>query len=342
MIQASKKNFAAFLAAAVVMVGVASVASAQAIKMSGGIAVGAGYLTQESQATPKSDSLAGMEVVGDASINFSAQKGAFEVQVELGVSEDPGQALDTARHELRWNIDKAKAVEISSHSFGIEAVRGNVSVVNAPGGPVGDEEVNIDFADAGVANFEMNLGSMVIGGAISDACVPECGYGADADGNMVSGDIGQQSQVAHIRGGDKNLSYNGYYAMSSGVFSVSGDSGSSTAMGGGFSMETGGMTIGGDYASYTIGCVKALGCGDDIAITSIGASLMTKGMGGHFVKHSVDGGAETTNIDLVYLMEKGPVTMGPEYRQTTTSIDTGFDTVDVVDSFIVFGMSMDF
>ncbi|MDH5753555.1 MAG: hypothetical protein OEZ59_14185 [Deltaproteobacteria bacterium] len=331
-------------------------AQAQNVKVTGDVKTGAGYMTWQMATPTGTESMSTPQMLGDASIGLEATKGAFELSTKVSVEENPDQMgnpnlagapekhLMHWNHEVRWNIDKAKALEVSGNAFGIDAIKGNVAVINAPKGPVGGLEANLDFRGQGLANFEMDMGNMTVGAGLSDGCVPECGYRRLdlATGELVTATDFSQTLVGHIKGKADKINYNAYYTTSKGTFTGTKEIGKGTGIGAGGNMDMGNMKLGADYTSATLVCQDSLfECADPIKLTGMGLSMkMKNGFGGHIVKHSLAGAlkAEVTNIDVVYLKENGGVSYGPEYRQTAYSQGGSSAT----DSIILFGMSAGF
>ena len=123
------------------------------------------------------------EGVGEASFFLAGSKGQFSAQIEISVAES-ADTLDGAEHELVWSPTTSLYITISGQNFGIAPDEGNISVVNAPGGPVGDEEAFIDFSGTGMLNVAYTAGATVVGVALLDDCVPECGFG-DSSGDHI-------------------------------------------------------------------------------------------------------------------------------------------------------------
>ncbi len=325
--------------AAILLFAAAPLTRAAGVEVSGSVAAGFGQVSLGEPATdPATTSLDG---VGEAVVNFAAEKGSFSAQIELTVAEDA--VLDGQAHEVVWAISTALSLTMSGQSFGVEPVDGNISVINTAGGQVGDERVALDFAGTGLMNVEFTAGGIILGLALLDGCVPECGYSSvDAyptDERMTS--------VLHLRGKAGPLGYNVYAASSSGSFNMGAgnalESGSGSGAGLGLLFETEAMTIGFDYATATIVCQQDAGgtCTDDDEIAGFGVSASVAGFGIHYVSAENTIGAsktELTNIDVVYVMEVGDATVGPEYRSTT--VDDGTDTS--TDTFILFGMLLEF
>ena len=331
----SKRLISGLLVAGVLALG-SSHALAQAIKTSGSIAVGAGQTNLQSQGKVQ-----GFDMVGEASINFAIKQGEFDGQVELGVADDPNQALDTARHEMKWALKKDISVTMSGYGFGIESVQGNVSVVNAPAGPVGDLEANLDFSDMGLVNGEMTSGAMVFGVGISDKCVPDCGYTIDVDGNIISAESENSTMVLHGRGKSDKVNFNGYYTISSGLYLADQQKGQGQAIGGGFAYDGGSFTAAGDYVQATVVCNPNMNCGSNLVTTAMGVGFTSGAIGGHYHSESTVVGTASvgvTNMDLVYSMPMGKATVSPEYRSVTYT----FPGSSITDTFILVGMSMDF
>ena len=307
---------------------------AQDLKITGSAATGIGQVTLNEESS--------IDAVGEAAINFAATKGAFSAQVELGVADDPGQALDTAEHEMVWAISDAMSLTLTGYGFGIASVGGNISVINAPGGQVGDMEANLDVSDLGLANFEYKMGDLTVGLGLVDACVPACGYGVDGDGNEITGDTAAQTMVVHARGSAGAMGYNAYVTSASATVGGA-DSATGSGLGVGVTFDGGSFTAALDYMSSTVGCITGLGCSDDVVFTAMGVAVTAAGAGLHYYSDSVAAGSVTgdavTNIDLVYTFPVGDATVGPEYRMVTTTPPEGDATTD---SFVVFGMSIGF
>ena len=117
------------------------------LKISGAMAVGVGNAVLGSAGT------AGSDGVGEGSVTFEATQGDFTAKMEIGIA-DTAEALDTAEHELKWSATKNFAIIMSGHAFGTDSTDGNIGVTNAPDGPAGNMEVNLDFSDAGLINIE--------------------------------------------------------------------------------------------------------------------------------------------------------------------------------------------
>lgn len=129
------------------------------IEVSGSVAVGFGQVSLGEPATdPATSSLDG---VGEAIVNFAAEKGAFSAQIELEVDE--ATTLEVAQHELVWAISDSLSLIMSGASLGIESAEGNIGVINGPAGQVGDEEVALDFSDTGMVNVEFTTGGIPLG-----------------------------------------------------------------------------------------------------------------------------------------------------------------------------------
>jgi len=237
------------------------------------------------------------------------------------------------------------AIIISGRSFGLQPEDGNLSIVNAPGGPVGDEEARIDFANTGLLNVEYTVGGTVLGFAALDACVPACGYGLDAEGAPLHPEEEPSTLVAHLRGGGEPLAYNAYLARSSGSFADAGGSGSGTGAGLGLVVEGSGYRVGVDAARITITCNPAAGgtaCTDDNSQQRWGVAVTVGGFAAHYVAISDETGPvneDTASVDVVYLWDVSGATVGPEYRTTTVTAPDGTDSTA---SFLLFGMSLGF
>ncbi len=317
-------------------------ALAEEIKIGGSIAVGFGQANLESEGETSS-----VDGVGEAAINFSAEKGPFSVQVEIGIA-DTAESLDIAEHELVWSPTEPLSITISGFSFGVESADGHISVVNAPGGPVGDEEVFFDYSDAGLLNIEFDTSTLVLGIAVSDGCVPECGYGLDsAADEPLAPDTELMTLVLHARGEAGPLAYNVYAANSSGTFSSAAvpQEGTGSGLGFGLVFESEAFGVALDYSAATVECAADAGdtvCSEDLQQTKSGVALTAAGFGMHYFMGKDEIGTatvETTNIDMVYLFDVGEATVGPEYRVITTK-ESGAGGVS--DSFALFGMSLEF
>ena len=247
---------------------------------------------------------------------------------------------------MAWSPTDRLSIIVSGLSFGIEPSEGNISVVNAPGGPVGDEEAFIDFSDTGMLNIEYNLGATILGMALLDICVPECGYELDAaSAETIHPDTELMTVVMHLRGSIALLSYNAYAAASSGTFSASSKDGAGSGGGVGLVFQSGGFRAAMDYSQITVECNLDAGgaiCTDDNEQTRWGVAVNLGGFGAHYYFGEDETGTEaekTANIDAVYLVELGDAVVGPEYR--TTSIENP-DGTESTDSFLLFGMSLEF
>lgn len=249
------------------------------------------------------------EGIGEATVNFEATKDSFTGLIEITIAET-SEELDTAEHELVWSPSESVSIIISGHSFGIESADGNISVVNAPGGPVGDEEAFIDFSDTGMLNVEFKMAEIVLGLAIIDACVPECGYGLDATtGESFFSDSELGTVVAHLRGSVGAFAYNAYGAQSSGTFADTQTGGDGSGSGLGLVLDSGPFRVAIDYAQITVDCSPSAStqtCVDDNELAQWGIALNIGGFGVHYFFAEEITGAdaeETSNIDIVFLIE---------------------------------------
>lgn len=312
----------------------APLSNAQDLKVTGSVAVGFGRVNLEST-DPETT---GPDGVGEAVLNFAAKKGAFSAQIELEV--DDATQLEVAEHEIVWAVKDSLSITISGQSFGIESAADNTSVINAPAGQVGDEEEELDFGDAGLLNVELTLGGMILGIAFLDTCVPECG----TDGTLFA-DSGRMTTVLHLRGGTDAMTYNLYASTSRGSFTSTGlIDGEGSGGGLGLFFKTGDFGFGLDASTATVNCQPLLaGCiTEDVETTNFGLTTTFGGFGIHYFSGEETVGSSTTevtNIDVVYTFAVGDATVGPEYRLKTTD-ETGKPSV--TDSFLVFGMSMEF
>lgn len=330
--------------------------SALPVEISGELLVGFGRASLEST-TPPTDVLDG---IGEATLNFSVSEGPVSGQIEITLVET-AEELDTAEHELVWAISDSVSLTVSGFSFGIEPTDGNISVVMAPGGPVGDEEAFIDFADTGMLNLEVNLGGLVLGLALLDTCVPKCGFAVDstADDSIIFPEVERSAVVTHLRGKAGDLKYNAYFAESSGSFSVASQLVNSRGSGFGIGLcfnlgcwelnegeeEGGFFGFGLDFSSATTECQASAGdtpCTDDNEVTQSGVAVRLGQFAAHYYLSEDETGTETeevTNIDLVFKFAAGPAEIGPEYRFTTTEPNGGVETTD---TFLLFGMILEF
>lgn len=317
---------------------VAQIALGEGVAIGGSVEVGFGIVKSEMPDTSSP------EGVGEATVNFEAKKDSFTGRIEITIAET-NEELNTAEHEVVWSPSESVSIIVSGHSFGIEPVDGNISVVNAPGGPVGDEEAFIDFSDTGILNVEFNLAKHVFGMAIIDACVPECGYGLDAAGESIFPNSELGTFVAHLRGSMGAFAYNAYAAQSSGTFADTQTVGDGSGAGLGLVLESGAFRMALDYAQITIECSAAAStpaCVDDNEQALWGIALNLGGFGAHYFFAEDETGAdteETSNIDIVFLIEAGDATVGPEFRTTTVKAVDGTETTE---SFTLFGMSVEF
>ncbi len=327
----------------------ANFVAAQELTVSGEVLVGYGWVNLESTTLETS----GPDGVGEAVLNFAAKKGAFSAQIELEV--DDSTQLEVAEHEIVWAVSDKLSITISGQSFGIESAADNTSVINAPAGQIGDEGEELDFGDTGILNVEFAVGEFTIGLALLDSCIPECGYaGLDADDEQVySSDSERSTTVFHLRGKAGPLNINAYAASSEGGFNTGTEleSGGGSGAGFGILFESAAFTVGFDASSSTVECatsakslpdiVAGTACAEDVETTNFGLAATFGGFGIHYFSGEESVGSSTTeviNIDVVYTFSVGDATIGPEYRIKTT--DTG--GTSITDSFLVFGMSLEF
>ena len=333
-----------FIAALLALIVAPALAHGVGVSVAAEVAVGFGLVQTEEPDTSS------MDGIGEAIFNFSGEKGPFSGQIEITVAE-AADAIDTAEHELVWQAAENLSVAISGNGFGLASSPGYISVVNAPGGPVGDEEAFIDFADTGMVNVEYALGKLTFGVALLDACVPDCGFTTatmateDTEvGDSVLADAELQTTVVHLRREAEALSYSLYFANSSGTFSGSQADGAGSAVGAGLLFSGGDFTVGLDYSGATSECATDAtegACADDVETTLWGVAATFAGLGAHYYSGEAETGTETgetTNMDVVYLFEVGDATVGPEYRTTAVEADGSKTTA----SFLLFGMSMEF
>lgn len=310
---------------------------AQNVTISGEILAGFGSVTLEEADTTS------MDGIGEATLNFAVEKGPISAQVEI-IFADSTEDLDTIEHEIVWSPLENLSITISGSSFGIASTDEHMSVVNAPVGQVGDEEANLDFADLGLINVEFNIGALVLGLALADDCVPECGYGIDTtSGDVAFTDQERMTSVLHLRGEAGPIGYNLYATSSSGSYSTNEETGSGSGLGFGLGFANDVFSVNLDYSGSTIVCNDVLSCTDDITIGAFGVAIVTFGIGVHYVASETKVGdatlAKLINIDAVYLIEFENAAIGPEYR-TVTSEDSAGNTL--TDTFILFGMSVGF
>lgn len=313
--------------------------AAQELTVQAVVEVGFGRVNLESEGTK------GLDGIGEATINLSGTKDRFSAQVEIVVGESENQ-FDSAEHELVWKATDFLAITISGSAIEMEATEGNISVVNAPSGPVGDQEANLDFSGAGLLNVVFSGGALKFGVAFLDVCVPQCGYGLDSgepepsrpDSNLMTG-------VVHFQADGDSFNFNIYIARSSGTFAASAVEGEGQGGGLGVVYEEGAFRTALDLSAATIKCAANAGdttCRDDKEQTSYGLSLNVAGFGFHYYFANDQSGAdetETTNVDLVYLIEVGDAVVGPEFRSHRIVPSGGRPTTD---SLYLFGMSIEF
>ena len=326
------------------------------VEISGELLVGFGRASLEST-TPETDQLDG---IGEATLNFSIAEGPVSGQIEITLVETV-EELDTAEHEVTWAINETLSLTVSGFSFGIEPADGNISVVMAPGGPAGDEEAFIDFADTGILNVEWTVGRIILGLALLDACIPQCGYALDSTAAepVIHPEAELMTVVAHLRGKAGPIQYNAYLSSSSGSF-VAGTTlvdGNGQSFGFGLCMnlgcwefgeedeESGIFGFGLDFSTTTTECAPTAGdtlCRDDNEVTQSGVAVGIAGFASHYYFSKDETGTakvEITNIDIVYGFEVGPAVIGPEYRLTTTEPTGAKKTTD---SIILLGMLLEF
>lgn len=282
--------------------------------------------------------------VGEATLAAEAAKGPFSARLEITVA-DSTEELDTAEHEVVWHPAEGLAIIISGRSFGVGPEDARTEVVNAPAGQVGDEEARIDFADTGLLNVEYEVGGLVLGLAVLDACVPECGYAFDAEGERATAGTEQSTLVAHLRGEGVPLQYNVYVAQSSGTFEGTEESGSATGVGLGLAFDSESFGVGFDASQATVECSPeggATACADDNTRQAWGVAVTVGGFAAHYVSITDETGSfseDTANVDVVYLFTMDDAVVGPEYRTTTVTAPDGTETTA---SFLLFGMSLEF
>lgn len=337
--------------------GVTLTASAQGPVVSGSVVAGFGQARFEST-TPETTQLEG---AGEAIVNVFAQQGDVSLQIELEVND--ATALETAQHEVAWRITPALRLIISGHSFGIEPTDGRISVVNAAVGPVGDEEAFLDFSDTGMANAEWSLGKFIVGLALVDTCIPECGYAADAEapGGVLLPDVERRSTVLHFRREGEDLQYNLYVAGSEGGFTQGATliEGKGSGGGAGLWYERGDFGLGLDASSATVECQRQAGagapgapaskgapCGVDNEVKQWGIAVRVAGFAAHYYAGEDRTGTdytETVNVDLVYVFEVGEnAAVGPEFRSTSNQTFGSGAAPKTTDSYLLFGMSLEF
>ena len=330
------------------------------VEIGGEVTVGFGWLKQKSE----SPETAALDAVGEAEIDFSAEQGPFSATLALGIAESADE-LDTAEYDLAWAITDSIRLIVSGRSAGIEPFDGNISVINGPTGQVGDEEVFFDYSETGLVNVEFTAGTITMGIGISDACVPDCGFGhfrnADDETVNLSPDAETMSLILHIRkdrGEAEGLSFNAYAAASQGSFANTPDNrllkGRGRGGGLGLSYKSGSLELGLDASRATVECNPGAIAKDDAAaalpspctadreIGEYGALVVAWGFGAHYYRAQDDAGAAreiVTNVDVVYLFQIEDATLGPEYRVTTTE-QTG--TPAATDSFLLFAMALEF
>lgn len=349
-----------------VMVAVASFSrdmQAQGVRIEGEISLGMGRLDQESD-PPESISF---EVTGEAELKFLAGQGAFSALVEIGIAESSQteNALDTAEFELRWEITQSLKLRASARSIGIESAEGNIKVINAPSDPVGGEKAVIEFDEIGLVNLEYTAGAYTVGIALSDACVPDCGYGryADAAGESsnIAADRETSTGVLHLRGETEALSFNAYAASSRGAYYSSANEslhqGRGHGAGLGVSYRAGSLSLGFDASQATVKCMPEAvdkddgaaalpsPCGDDREISQAGAKVAIGGFGLHYYLGREKAGAlreEVANLDLVYIFQIEETKLSVEYRTVTSEETLDSTAVAATDSVFLLGVSFEF
>ena len=320
--------------------------AAQDLEVSGEFEVGFGRVKLEGEDTK------GLDGIGEATVTLSGEKGEFSAQVEIVLAES-GNPFDSAEHELVWSPTDHLAITISGSSLEMEATESNISVVNAPSGPVGDEEANLDFSGAGLLNVNYSSGALSVGAALLDKCVPQCGYGLKA-GNPnapdkaekgIAPDTELMTTLVHLMGQASPFTYKAYFARSSGTFSSPVQEGRGQGGGFGIIYSSADFRAALDYSAATVKCNANAGdtaCSAENKVTQYGLSLNVAGFGLHYYIGVDKTGAaeiETTNIDAVYLIEVGDALVGPEFRTTKNEPSPGKATTD---TFLLFGMSLDF
>lgn len=326
----------------------ANCVAAQELNIGGEVLVGYGWVDLES-ATPENTIMetSGPDGVGEAILNFAVKKGSFSARIEIEIDET--MELVVAEHEVVWSVTKNLNLILSGQSFGIEPSDGNISVVSTAVGQVGDEEVFLDFSDAGLFNVELTLGGVIIGLASLDTCVPECGYSKDTG---VTGGIGfpdseRMTTVVHLRGEAGGLSYNLYASASKGSFNNGSALLEGTGSGGGLGLffKSGDFGFGLDVSTAQVDCQPLAGdssCSEENTIDKWGVALILGGFAAHYYSAEDQTGSvltETVNVDLVLTFEVGEVAVGPEIRITSTETADGVKTTD---SFFLFGMAFTF
>ena len=315
----------------------ANLGAAQDLEVSGEIEVGFGRVNLKSEDTK------GLDGIGEATVTLSGEKGEFSAQVEIVLAES-GNPFDSAEHELVWSPTDHLAITISGSSLEMETTESNISVVNAPSGPVGDEEANLDFSGAGLLNVNYSNEALSVGVALLDKCVPQCGYGLKAE-KRIAPDSELMTTLVHLMGQASPFTYKAYFARSSGTFSSPVQEGRGQGGGFGIIYSSEDFRAALDYSAATVKCNADAGdtaCSAENKVTQYGLSLNVAGFGLHYYVGVDKTGAaeiETTNIDAVYLIEVGDALVGPEFRTTKNEPSTGTATTD---TFLLFGMSLDF
>jgi hypothetical protein len=286
-----------------------------------------------------------LDGVGEGTVNFAAEKGPVSAQLEITVAETT-EELDTAEHEVVWSATDSLSVRISGAALDLAATEENISVVNAAGGLIGDEEANLDFSGLGLLSLEYGLGGLTLGLALLDSCVPECGYGlVSVEEAPIHPETERMTTLVHLVGRRDGFTYKAYLARSSGTYSPSSPAGEGSGAGIGLVYEAEGFYAALDASSATVECTPAAGdlpCSDDNEQTRYGFAVDLSGFRFHYYFGEDKTGPDTeevTNVDLVYVFAVGDALIGPEYRVTETETSDGLSTTD---TFLLFGMSLEF
>lgn len=313
--------------------------AAEEVKVSGGIDVGFGILDRESTGGFKN-----YEAAGTAYINFAATLGEFEVEAEIGFIDDA--AVDYTEHAVHWKPADWATVTLSGSAFGVPGVDGFLGVIAGEGtGTLGDLDVYFDYSDAGLFNVNIGTGAVILGVAVSDTCIPECGTDVAPGGAVapVAADEERNTFIFTVWGEPGGLRYQVYGVSSTGTYSAGLQEGKGSGGGLSLGIEGDSFEIMTDFSAGTTNCVQELGCVDDVESTNYGVALKIGGFGVQFVSLTTEVGAsetELTGIDVVYHFKSGNVTYGPQYSQEV--FDDGTGTGDVTDSFLYFAISAEF
>lgn len=308
----------------------------QRIELSGSVAAGFGNLRREGNP----DTSAG-EGTGEAVLHFLAAAEELSARAELTVVDD--NATDTLLHEVTWQAAKSLRITLSGSAFDVPGTEGVLSVVNAPGGPLGDAEARIDYRGSGLIDVAYVDDTWTIGLALVDDCRPECGYAGE---NAVFPSEERGTALLHAVARLGAFRLHGYLAGSSGSFVVDGTAVEGTGSGQGagvvFSQEN--VRVAVEFVGTQVNCdpfVSTPPCPGDVESTRSGAAIAVGGFAAHYVSGE-DTVADTTvdvaNLDVVYTFAVAGGRVGPEYRAERTEIGL----TERTDHYLLLGASREF